>query len=102
MDTVEYFEKVKEYQYCDIELMVCANCRWWEVSEKQFEEYRCLAEGWCHRYPPSVPLTSHINDTGIPSLVEPRFETMSMGYPVTFAEEWCGEFKWAANPRWTE
>ena len=95
MGEEKHFEEINNLKFC-------ANCRWWDVSEKEFEKHNCLAEGWCHRYPPNVPCVSHINDAGITVLEEPNYGIPLMSHPTTFAEDWCGEFSWADNIRWTE
>lgn len=99
----EYVAKADEYDNkYDMDLRMCANCYWWDVSEKEFEKHDFLAEGFCHRYPPATPCVSHINSMGITVLEEPKYGMPLLSCPMTFGEEWCGEFKWAVNLRWTE
>lgn len=63
----------------------CGMCRYWEVAT--YEKMDASAElscGYCHRYPPSVPLTGVYDGPGAPL----------MQYPMVYAGEGaCGEFK---------
>lgn len=63
-------------------LTLCNNCRFWQ-RKADFETRdveRQLGAGWCYRYPP-VPVYCGAE------------EEIATYWPVTFPEEWCGEFK---------
>lgn len=80
---------------------LCGNCEhWYCSSEKEFEKLGELTTGSCHRYPPEVPNAYRSKETGITMLETPLDEVISTDHPITFAGDWCGEFKCMDVPRW--
>jgi len=57
----------------------CLNCKCWNPYDS---EPGTLSEGSCRRLPPSVP----VNDEYVR-------ETPLMSFPITYGEEWCGEWR---------
>ena len=68
----------------------CYKCRWWDPFDKG--DITELSDGDCRRYPPNVPCVNRVNDLGI-AVPETIRGAILMGYPITFAIEWCGEFQ---------
>ena len=63
----------------------CLNCRFWlPLDESQPPDP--ISEGECRRFPPSLP-TGEEDSRGL-ALVT---------YPMTFGDEWCGEWKEALD-----
>ena len=71
--------------------MICCECRWWRPRE-DLDYYSETDDGECHRYPPMVPCVSRVTELGIAVLEEIRGAVLTT-YPVTYAEEFCGEFE---------
>lgn len=76
----------------DEQEQTCLNCDFWLPNCGEKEPYNELTCGECHRYPPSVPILA---------IRGPNFElteqgstpdTTLMGWPETYAPEWCGEW----------
>lgn len=58
----------------------CERCRFWEFIKND--------EGWCNRFPPSIPHTAGQEETTTLGY------SMYMGlWPVTVSTSWCGEFQ---------
>jgi len=60
---------------------MCLNCRFWDPYDSNPDNV-CLAQGDCRRFPPNVPVVNEY-DRGV----------QLMTHPMTFDEEWCGEWK---------
>lgn len=85
--------------------MYCANCEYWDCSDKEFESHNLIACGQCRRYPPSIPVfeNSNVNSWKVKNLLLCLFKGIAfVDFPPTLAENWCGEFKPMKNPRWVK
>ena len=93
----------------------CCNCEHWEImyKEKEWEEKGELACGSCHRYPPNIP-SVFIGNVKVSNLYgseyairdvlqfeDPIKGGMCVGYPVTFAFDYCDEFSKIKKPRYS-
>ena len=70
--------------------MMCCECRWWRPRE-ELEHYCELDDGECFRFPPFVPCVNKVTDFGV-TVPEVIRGTVLTTYPITNAEEFCGEF----------
>lgn len=59
---------------------VCATCQYWEQHD--CEEVSELTHGYCHRFPPAIPIVGETIE-----------DAQLVWYPTTFAFDWCGEHK---------
>jgi hypothetical protein len=83
---------------------LCKNCRWWDPLVKEGSIYQhdyieqtrktneyVLNSGLCRRYPPGIlPVFYEFERDECREFRAGEHETAS---PVTYADEWCGEFK---------
>ena len=71
----------------------CMNCKYWDSYEaEKSPDNRMWCDGNCHRYPPCVPCIAGITDIGALVFEEPYKGLPLVDHPVTFGDNWCGEF----------
>lgn len=84
----------------------CANCKYWG-----WEKNGCPCEvdsAECHRFPPHIPTPEgRAGKCPYDEFECVRCFACGIGYtqgPVTFADNWCGEFKMSKHPfiEWSE
>lgn len=76
----------------------CANCEYWDCyKEDEFDKFGEVSDGECHRYPCNTHCIEEVNGNIV---LETFKATALMTHPITFAGDWCGEFKRTKNPRW--
>ena len=87
-------------------LRYCGNCDYWYCyKENEFEKFGAIAQGECRKYPPSIPVIEMNEDEVCFTDLYVSLNnngSLLLTHPLTFAEDWCGEFKPMKNPRWTE
>lgn len=86
-------------------LKCCANCKYWDCYEGKDKKCDFTTDGECHRYPPSIPnFDNHKEDEYcVEDLILCLVKgTALVSCPITYATEWCGEFKKMKNPRFIE
>ena len=72
----------------------CLTCDFWLPNANEKPPYNELTCGECRRYPPSVPLIIKTTELGVE--VHDRGSNDGvplMGWPETYAAEWCGEWR---------
>ena len=63
----------------------CASCRFWKDHDEKHSDL-----GLRHRYPPSLTFAQRDGEsTGIVDGLRPQ----DGGWPMTFPEDWCGEWQ---------
>ena len=71
----------------------CAECKYWDSYEAEKNpDHRMWCDGNCHRYPPYIPCMAGITDIGAFVFEEPYKGLPLVDHPVTFGDNWCGEF----------
>lgn len=68
----------------------CCRCVFWLNHDAE-----CSDLGECHRYPPRMAVE---NVGGVFETIRPQ----DGGWPLTFPDDWCGEFKPMSNNNTTE
>lgn len=74
----------------------CEDCFFWELlSRWEDREIEETTEGYCRRYPPVINQTFvEINADGDSvQACEESADKCSWSQPVTFPDDWCGEWK---------
>lgn len=69
---------------------MCMDCRYWDAYDVDPDS---ISEGVCRRYPPYVPIFAMGDGPLKDARIEMTTDTPLMGYPMTFGDEWCGEWK---------
>lgn len=66
----------------------CSTCRFWDG-----EGHGELDSGRCCRFPPSVPQVAGEILGGVQVFDEDGMHGLLLDHPMTYAPEWCGEWR---------
>lgn len=86
-------------------LKCCANCKYWDCYEGKDKKCNYTTDGECHRYPPNIPNFDNYgkDDYHVIELILDLVKgTPLVSHPITYAVDWCGEYKQMKNPRLIE
>ena len=77
----------------------CLKCDYWFPNLSEKEPYNDLTCGSCHRRPPSVPLVAERGQFYEEHEQGSTVDQTLMGFPETYGDEWCGEWRPDKNAR---
>ena len=72
----------------------CENCHYWreENPAQNYKEMDGIEDGFCHRFPPTIPVIDEDIDKA-QVLLTHGDSYLYTQYPITEFTDWCGEWK---------